>query len=332
MNKVLKIGVLILTICILGCKPNTAKTFIDKNIPENTKSEISALNEKLFKALKDNNKQKVKELLSAVFLKEGSVGLDSVIEAGHRYILEADSYSVAKEFYIQNSTENVSNTIFSGLSGDYDYIFHYLALNKEMYISMLVPNTEPDQILITCIYGKYPDGWKINILQLGLYQLRHKNAIDLYKDAQKKYEKGYLIDAVNTMYLLQSCLYPANNFMQYSLDGKINEFYNTVQTEIKQKYVFPNELNTIQSKPKIINIYQQSVEEGYFPMVEYLTQISLKDTLNLRKENDEIHKIIGSIYPGIDKEKKILFYRVWSEMPNGKTKVNTYGFVKQLNY
>jgi hypothetical protein len=331
MNRVLKIGVLMLTMCILGCKPNTAKTFIDKSIPENTKSEISVLNEKLFKALKDDDKQKVKELLSTVFLKEGSVGLDSVIETAHRYILEANSYSVAKEFYIENSTENVSNTIFSGLSGDYDYIFHYLALNKEMYISMLVPNTEPDQILITCIYGKYPEGWKMNILQVGLYQLRHKNAIDLFKDAQKKYKKGYLIDAVNTLSLVHSCLYPANNFMQYSLDGKINDFCKSIQPEITQKYIFPNELKTIESKPKIFNISLQKVAEGDFPMVEYLTQISIKDTVNLRKENNEINKIIGSIYSGIDKEKKILFYRAWNEMPDGIKQLHTYGFVKRLN-
>ena len=331
MNRVLKIGVLMLTMCFLGCKPNTAKTYIDKNIPANTKSEISALNEKLFKALKNDNKQKVKDLLSTVFLKEGSVGLDSVIETAHRYILDANSYSVSKEFYIENSTENVSNTIFSGLSGDYDYIFHYLALNKEMYISMLVPNTEPDQILITCIYGKYPEGWKLNILQIGLYQLRHKNAIDLYKDAQKKYKKGYLVDAVNTLSLVQSCLYPANNFMQYSLDGKINDFYKSIQTEVRQKYIFPNELKTIESKPKIFNISSKKLYEGDFPLINYITQIPINDTINLRKENNEIHKIIGSIYPGIDKEKHALLYCAWNEMPDGIKQLHTYGFVKRLN-
>jgi len=331
MIRIMKIGVLMLTFCILGCKSNTSKTYIDDNIPENTKSEISILNSKLYEALKDGNKQKVKELLSTGLQKESRVGIDSVIEIGHRYIMEADSYSIAKEFYIINSTENVSNTIFSGLSGDYDYIFHYLALNKEMYITMIVPKTEPDQMLITCIYGKYPEGWKINIINFGLYQINKMNAIDLYKEAQKKYKKGYLIDAANTMFLLQSCLYPATNYMQYQLDGKINDFYKSIQTEIKQKYVLPNELNTIQSKPKIFNIYPQRVVEGHFPMIEYVTQISLKDTLNLRKENDEIHKLIGKIYPGIDKDKKLLFYKAWSEMPNGITKVDTYGFVKHLN-
>ena len=331
MNRILKTGVLMLSICILGCKPNVAKSYIDKNIPEHPKSEIKVLNEKLFKALKDNNKQEVTKLFSTGLIKVMNIKLDSFIYIAHHNIVETNSFSVTKEFYIVNSTDYTSNTIFSGLTGEYEYTFHYLAINKEMYITMIVPDTEPDQMLITCIYGKYPEGWKINIIQLGLYQIRHKNAIDLYKEAQIKYEKGYIVDAGNSLFILQSCLYPANDLMHYNLEGKIKDFYESVQTESKQKYVFPYELKAIKSKPMITNISSKILYEGDYPLVEYLTQIQLTDTTNLRKENDEIQKLIGGIYRGIDKEKKFLYYRAWNKIPDGKTQLPTYEFKKQLN-
>jgi hypothetical protein len=315
----------------MGCKPNVAKTYIDKDIPEHTKSEIKVLNEKLFRALKDNNKQEVTKLFSTGLVKAMSIKLDSFMYIAHHNIVETNSFSVTKEFYIVNSTDYVSNTILSGLTGEYDYTFHYLAINKEMYIVMIVPDTEPDQMLITCIYGKYPEGWKINIIQLGLYQKCHKNAIDLYKEAQKEYEKGYIVDAGNTLFILQSCLYPANDLMHYNLEGKIKDFYKSVQTESRQKYVFPYELKAIKSKPTVISISPQIINECNYPLVEYLTQIQLTDTTNLRKENDEIQKLIGGIYRGIDKEKKFLIYRAWNKMPDGKTQLPTYVFTKRLN-
>ena len=40
-------------------------------------------------------------------------------------------------------------------------------------------------------------------------------------------------------------------------------------------------------------------------MIRYYSQIDLKDTASLRKENLEIQKVIGDIFKGIDKIKGI---------------------------
>ncbi len=72
------------------------------------------------------------------------------------------------------------------------------------------------------------------------------------------------------------------------------------------------------------------MNEGYFPMIEYLTKIDLKDTIQTRIENDGIHKIIGDKFKGIEKDKNYIFYKAFSRMLDGKTEVPTYGFVKKL--
>jgi len=65
-------------------------------------------------------------------------------------------------------------------------------------------------------------------------------------------------------------------------------------------------------------------------MIEYYSSISLGDTATLRLENDKINQEIGKVFKGIDKDKKFLFYKAYNELPNGKTPVKTYGFVKEL--
>jgi hypothetical protein len=309
---------------------NLVKGSFDKNIPEKIRLEIKILNDKLFKSIKENNLRELKTILSTKLLEKTDDGFDSLIYQISNNLSKSNSYAVKNEFHMINSNSNVFNYVPFIPKNEYDFSIKYLALNKEMYGSLLIPDTEPDQMLITCIYGKYGNDWKINILQFGLYSLINKNAIDFYKEAQNLYSKNYLVDAVNTLFLLRQCAKPANEYFQYKLEEEMKNFYDSVMTEIQKKYVFPNELSAISTKPKIFNIFPQYINEGYFPSVEYLTTIPMNDTLNLRKENDEIHKIIGTIYNGIDKGKKYLFYKAWSRMPDGKTKVNTYGFYKKL--
>ena len=89
-------------------------------------------------------------------------------------------------------------------------------------------------------------------------------------------------------------------------------------------------MNAIKTNPQIINIFPQGMQDGYFPMVEYLTNIDLKNTVSTKEENNLIHKSIGQVFKGLDKGKKFIFYKAYSQMPNGKTPVPTYGFVKEL--
>jgi len=182
-------------------------------------------------------------------------------------------------------------------------------------------------MLIMAIYGKYDNDWKINILQFGQYSLFSKLAPDYYKLAKVSYDKSYLIDAVNYIGLAKLCLRPANDFLQYQKEKEINEFYDKIMKEVNSKYQFPLTLDNIASKPKVFRISPEMINEGFFPMVYYLTDINLKDTTALKLENEKIKKEVGQLFTGIDQDKKFVFYWAFNEVPDGKKLVEHYGYI-----
>lgn len=323
-----------LSICFLvqGCKLNSNQTFKNENIPSTIKKEIVELDKQVIKAIQNNNPDLAKNVFSEKLMETvGKSKLDSIFEFTNR-ILKDKEFEYKDQFYIENTTKNVSNTIFSGLANnDYDYIVHYMALNKKMFISMLLPKDTKDAMLITLIYGLYGNDWKLNIFQFGQYSIDGKTAIDFYNIAKGDFENKNLIDAANNLSLGQQCLRPANQFLQYQKDKDFGDLQKQVMGEINLKYKFPIVVEQVMTKPQIFNIHPQVIDEGHFPMIRYYSQIDLKDTASLRKENLEIQKVIGHIFKGIDQNKKYLFYRVFDEIPDGTIKYREhYGFVQHI--
>jgi hypothetical protein len=314
-----------------GCSIGGSGVWKNENIDKDEKEQISMLNDKLYASIIKNDSAAARSLMSDTLLSlTGDFGkllkdVNSRIKAG--------SYKILGEYHVRNSNAGIQNTLPSGFSDDNDYTINYLALNEEMYVSLLLPNVDEDEneTLITVIYGRHGDEWKINILRFGPYSYFHKTAPEYYKLAKASYDKSFLIDAANYTFIAKQCLRPAGDYFQFQKETEINEFEKTLMKEVYSKYQFPLKLDNIKSKPAIFNIYPEMHSEGFFPMVRYLSVINLDDTTALKIENDKMQSEIGTIFPGIDKEKKFVFYRAFNEMPDGKKLVRHYGIIHQLN-
>lgn len=318
------------TLGIQGCNFGSTGTWKDENIDQNLKNEIEALDKKVIEAVTTKNANLLKSIMSDKLLEKSGKNTEQLIEQASNIIPTTD-FRILNQFKVNNSTTGIGNTVISGVSGLNDYIIHYQALNIEMFISILIPKNAYDEFIVTNIYGKYGDGWKLNILQFGQYKINGQTAPELYSTANKEFANGYLVDAANTMFLCSQVSSPANQFWQYQKEAEMKTLQETILKLINTEYSFPLTLEKIDSKPKILTIYPKGIQEGYFPMVEYFTNIELKDTIATRSENDQIHDLIGQIFNGIDKDKKYIFYKAFDEIPDGKTPVSTYGFVKELN-
>jgi hypothetical protein len=312
-----------------SCNVGTTGTWKDDNIEQSLKNEIRTLDTKALEAVITKNSELLKSIMSDKLLDKSGDNIDQLIEqAGN--MISTTNYKILNQFQAKNSTTGIGNTVLSGVSGLNDYIVHYQALNEEIFISILIPKSGLDEFIVTNIYGKYPDGWKLNILQFGQYKINGQTAPELYSKANEEFDKGYLVDAANTMFLCSQVANPANKFWQYQKEDEMKALQETIMKSVNAEYSFPLTLEKVDSKPKILTIYPKGMQEGYFPMVEYVTNIDLKDTTATKAENDQIHELIGQTFSGIDKDKKYIFYKAFSEMPNGKTPVPTYGFVKEL--
>lgn len=301
----------------------------DDNIDLKIKDKIKKLNNQFVEGFTQSKPDTVFKICSEKLLETGKNDLKMVIlQMGKKYSKE--DFKILNEFYNISTSKNSSTRVFTGISGEHDYTIGFKSINKESYISVGYFNEFPVQMGFTLIYGKYNDEWKLNIIQIGILRIMDRDAYDWFLLAKNEYEKGYLINAVNNISLAGQILKPAKDIWHYQKEDKIIKFNEKVRKEINSKYTFPLTVEYVETKPQIYRIYPQGMSEGFFPMIEYKTEIELSDTIRLAKENDEIHSKISKLFKGIDKGTKMIFYSASNMIPIGYKPVETYRFIKYI--
>lgn len=328
----MKHAILILTLILFGlqsCNFGTYNSVSNDKIEIQIKNEIDKIDKIVVKSIFENNPKLIKGIMSDILVKQSGDKIDDLIHQANSYVDHCE-FEILDQFYIKNTTKGISNTVTLGLNDPNDYIIRYKAENKEMFVSLLILKIGIDQWLLTNIYGKYKEGWRLNIFHIGEYTHNGMTAPELYKKSKEQYENGFFIDAVNNMILCSQVIKPVNGYWLYQNETEMKNFYEFLLKEINNKYQFPITVSNIETKPQIINILPQGVNEGFFPMINYLTKIDLKDTLNTRIENDKLHSTIGTIFNGIDLNNQYILYKAWNEIPDDKNPKPNYGFVKKI--
>ena len=318
---------ILFVVTIQSCNLNSSGTWRNDQIQRRTREEIKALNDKLVKSMGEDDVASVKGLMADILKKDSNI-----VEFVHQFSnsFGIKEYKILDEYYVKNTSVQVTNTLISENSDDNGYEVSYLALNKEMYASLLVAANKNAEMLILAIYGKYGEDWKLNLLQYGQYRALGKNAPDYFNLAKASYEKSHLLNAVNYISLSKQLLKPLNNFFKFKKEAEVNAFFNKVMKEADSTYSLPLTLEQLQTKPKIYKVVPQVNEEEIFPMIYYVSSIDINDETALKNENELVRKEVDRIFPGIDKDKKYIFYWVSNELPNEGTVVEQYGFVDTL--
>jgi hypothetical protein len=332
-----KLLIIILTVLAFSsCKLGTSGVWKNDHIDKDKREQIKMLNDKLFKGLINNDVSTIKSLFSDSLLKNSMNNIDALINQFSNSN-KATDYRLLDEYYLKSPIIGNITTFPSWLgrpttsekADDNDYVIQCKVMNKEMYVSAILTNGKDNDILIFVVYGKFNNEWKINILQFGQYSVFGKTSPDYYKIAKDKYEKSYLIDAVNYISIAKLSSKPAGVNFQYRLDKDINEFYEKVMKEVNSKYQFPFTLDNIPGKPKVFRIFPEMINDGFYPMVYYITDINLNDTTALKLENERVKKEVGRLFTGIDQDKKFVYYWAFNEIPDGQKLVEHYSFIDQ---
>ncbi len=323
-HNVLLIGLTLL----LGCSVGSSNW--NDHIDAESRAQIKALNDKMIEAFNENNPQKLKEIFSDKLKEKSGAELDAFVAKIHGSF-ESTKYSLLDEYKTNTTNVGSIGTVFKGVSGEYDYKVNFESLTKDTYISLVISDGIANKELITCIYGKYGDDWKMNVLKIGDYSYFGKTAVDFYKQAKEDYAKGNIIDAVDNMVMAQQTAAPAEQLFQYQKEPEMKEFAQKVFKEANDKFPLPMKVEQVKTNPQIYNISPKPMHDGIFPMVAYISKIDLKDTVALKKENEELKKVIGTLFPGIEKGKKFVFFQAYNEIPNGKTPKEHYGFALVSN-
>ena len=323
--RLLKLFSFLLLVTVLqGCMDN-AGTWKNEQIKASKREDFHALNKQVLKDLKANSPKDLRSNLCKELIDDNHT--DRLVELISNR-LNDDNYNLLDEYYVINKYKD-QDTIAAKGSDIKRYILDYPGTTREMYISFFIPKTGENKYLLSIIYAIYNYGWKVSSMNLGPYTINGKTAPELFKLAKENYDKKYLIDAVNNMALAFTCVRPSD-IWQYPDEPELHDFYVKVINEANEQYKFPFMLNLVPTKPMILKVYNQTNPDGAYPMVYYISRINLKDTLAIRKENEQIKKVIGTVMPGIDKNKKFVFYSAFNKRPSGNKTVDHYDMTDKL--
>ncbi len=317
-------GILLIVIVLQSCfdQPGSWK---NEKIKASRRADFHALNDQVFKLLKANDAKQLGFFMSKELIEDTYT--TRLIELVSNRLAD-NNYELLDEYYVINKfTDN--DTVKATKASKNSYDLYYQGITREMYFSFFTPKAGDNKYMITVVYAKYDYGWKISQLDVAPYTINGKTAPELFEMAKQEYAKNYLIDAVNNMSLASNCLRPGDMW-NYPNERDISEFYAKIMTEANDHYKFPFTLTGVPTKPRIIRVYMETVDEGSYPMVYYLSSIKLADTVALKKENGNIRKVIGNVMPGIDKDNKYIFYSAFNTKPDGRKTVDHYDLTDKL--
>ena len=309
---------LILASCLFLCCCQSEKTEWNNNIDNAIRNPIKENNDLLMNALAENKAAQLKELFSDTLAKQTSDDFETGVSKMHE-LISTNAYTVLDEYYVKNNSTGFRDTIYKNVPGGPAYRINFEVMTKESYVSLLLHRDDETQLLVTIIYGKYESGWKVDVLRIGRYSFNTKTALDLYNQARTLFESGDLIDAVNLASMIKPTLTPADQFFHYEQESVIKEFVKKTIADAGQTFRFPLPVTSIKTAPTIYNIQPMPMPEGILPVVTYLTKINLADTASLIIENDALQKIIGTLFPGIEKNNRYVLFQAYPEK-SGKQK------------
>lgn len=302
--------------------------YADKKIDPQIKAEIKAMNDKVMKACISDNPSLLYKLFLPELLKDSGDEIGELVRNIH-HLLKSENYEVLEEFYIPNPPELMEG-LASETSVSNEFDVFYISSANETYISLLIPEKEYDEFLMMTVYSKEDGEWKLNNFQFGAYSIQGKKAFDLYQESKEFFNKDYLVDASNSMLLCSRIWQPANRFFKYKTQEEIVAFSNRLSEQVNKSLKFPMTIEEIPSKPKVFNIMPFPIEDGFFPMVDYVTTFEIEDSINIGKENEDLHKIMGKIFPGIDQDRDRLLYTIYNKLPNKQEDYASVGMMRSI--
>lgn len=317
---------LILIITLLqSCERKGSIYWKNETINKEIRNEIEGLNNKVFQALNAADLETLKSLMSDELSKNLNPSFETSLKVNKSQL---STYKMLGEYYTECSSPDIELEVMSGTSFK-DYIVRYPATNRHTYVSLMVADRAVGDMLITIIYGKSGNKWKINTINWGLYSLHGKIAPDYYEIARKCYEKSYLIDALGYMDVALSYLNPADGYFNYHSSEAMYSFRERVFKEAGEQLqsVAWEEVNT---KPRFFKFSMKSIDEGVFPLFEYVSKVNIADIKALTNENKKIRALVSKSFKGIDKEKKYVLYRVFNEFPEEGKPQSYYEFRDEL--
>ena len=318
---------------LMSCNFNKTMTYVNDNIDIKIKSKIDSLNNIVFNSIRSNTTLPINNLLDTKLKNMGNSKVNirqmvNYLNSNYKDI-PLKKYN---EFYIISEGKGERNA--SLYAFDNDNIFISLKVwSPEIYISLYETNTLKNDLLISLVYEKENEYWKIRNFNIGERRNFGKTFQQWMTEIKEDTKNLKMYSAFIKLLYAQTMLKPAP-FMNYVLDDSTKEMINNLTKNTFPSESFPIEFSDIKSKPEILSIRPKPITDvqGIFPRFIYKTQYSLDSVNLLQNEVNMMSREIIRRYPGIDKQfTSILFSATNEGYENNQKRVEYYNLVYKFN-
>ena len=108
----------------------------------------------------------------------------------------------------------------------------------------------------------------------------------------------------------------------------MEHFGKKVIQEAVDKYPMPYTLNDVNGKPAIFGIQPQQIKGELLPQVNYISKITVADSVALKKENKEVQKAVGRQFPHFKENNTHILYRAFNDLPSDSKIPESYNFIE----
>ena len=203
---------------------------------------------------------------------------------------------------------------------------------QEYFISQLITSGMPEDLILTLIYKKENNKWKVNNINAGLYAVHSKKLHDWYEELKGIRESGDLITSTLLLTQIKRLIRPAP-FVIYQDEKAIIEYAKTVETEFNKTIRLPYKLD-VKNDPTIFHI-EMPVDiraKDFYYVIKYLSKVPLEDTVSLNKEVDDMARVIAVKFPNFASQQRQTVFLAFNEMPNdSKKSYKRFGMPRNLS-
>ena len=310
---------------LISCAPKVPGSWRNEKISEGRRDDFHKLNTAALNYLKTNDAKGLKVLLSKEMIEDNNA--KAVDKISNR--LNDNLYELLDEYYVVNKYKD-TDTVASvgGAMNRYSLVYPYTA--PEMYFAFFAPKKPQNKYMLSLVYAKFDYGWKIIKMDVAPYTINGKTAPELYAMARDQYSKKQVQAALDNLELAVTCFKPSP-YWQYPDDADAGKLYTIVHTLVKYKYHYPMILTQVATGPKILRVYNKSLDDGSYPDVYYMTHFNLKDTNAVKKENLQIRSALGKLMPGLDQNNKYILYSAFNKLPSGYETIDHFDMMDKVH-
>jgi hypothetical protein len=295
-----------------SCSVGVGKTatYHNQGIDAQIQKDLESFEGVILKAISDKDVELLTKNSTETFIQSAgdlSNGLAQLNEA-----LKSHNFIQQDKFYF--TTDKIGNfQITSLLTEDLPYAITISAFNRENFVSTLKSTTGVIDYLLTFVYTKENEQWKLGGVSIGDYTYGGLTALDYYSKAKQFKEKSYLVPAALYANITNKLLRPAP-FIQYKNEPDIVNFGNDLYEELNEEYKFPYTLKE-NNGIELISLDITYTTEGLLPVIKYKTNLSLDNVAAIEEEANKIKNEVLNLYPGMKESFHKFLFRAFTEYP-----------------